>query len=157
MPRKGAKIEQHQVVSDPVFNSRLVSKFINHMMKDGKKSIAQRIFYEAMSMIEEKEPEEPLKIFKKAVDNVRPSVEVKSRRVGGSTYQVPMEVYPRRKTSLALRWLVGAARLRGEKTMSARLAGELLDASGGRGNAVRKKEESHRMAEANKAFAHYRW
>lgn len=157
MPRKDVKIEPRQVLPDPVYNSRLVSKFINQMMLAGKKSVAQSIFYDAMTGIEGKGEEEPLKVFKKAVDNVRPSVEVKSRRVGGSTYQVPVEVYPRRRTSLAIRWLVDAARSRGEKTMSARLAGELLDASGGRGNAVRKKEDTHRMAEANKAFAHYRW
>jgi len=157
MPRKEVKIEPRQMIPDSVFNSRLVSKFINQMMKDGKKSIARGIFYRAMDTVEKKSEDEPLKVFKKAVDNVRPSVEVKSRRVGGSTYQVPIEVYPRRRTSLAIRWLVDAARSRGEKTMAAKLAGELLDASGGRGNAVRKKEDTHRMAEANKAFAHYRW
>jgi small subunit ribosomal protein S7 len=157
MPRKDVKIEPRQVIPDSVYNSRLVSKFINQMMKDGKKSIAQGIFYQAMDTLEKKSEDEPLKVFKKAVDNVRPSVEVKSRRVGGSTYQVPIEVYPRRRTSLAIRWLVDAARNRGEKTMGARLAGELLDASSGRGNAVKKKEDTHRMAEANKAFAHYRW
>ena len=157
MPRKDVKIEPRQVIPDSVFNSRLVSKFINQMMRDGKKSIAQGIFYRAMGTVEKKSEDEPLKVFKKAVDNVRPSVEVKSRRVGGSTYQVPIEVYPRRRTSLAIRWLIDAARSRGEKTMAAKLAGEVLDASGGRGNAVRKKEDTHRMAEANKAFAHYRW
>jgi len=125
MPRKNAKTKTSQIEPDPVYNSRLVAKFINHMMKGGKKSTAQ--------------------------------VEVKSRRVGGSTYQVPVEVYPRRKTSLALRWLVEAARKRGEKTMDARLAAEVLDAASGRGAAVKKREDSHRMAEANKAFAHYRW
>jgi len=157
MPRKDVKIEPRQVIPDSVFNSRLVSKFINQMMRDGKKSISQGIFYQAMETVEKKSEDEPLKVFKKAVDNVRPSVEVKSRRVGGSTYQVPIEVYPRRRTSLAIRWLVDAARKRGEKTMAAKLAGELLDASGGRGSAVKKKEDTHRMAEANKAFAHYRW
>jgi small subunit ribosomal protein S7 len=157
MPRKDVKIEPRQVSPDSVYNSRLVSKFINQMMKDGKKSVAQGIFYQAMETLEKKSEDEALKVFKKAVDNVRPSVEVKSRRVGGSTYQVPIEVYPRRRTSLAIRWLVDAARSRGEKTMGARLAGELLDASSGRGNAVKKKEDTHRMAEANKAFAHYRW
>jgi small subunit ribosomal protein S7 len=157
MPRKNAKISAPQVEPDPVYNSRLVSKFVNHMMVNGKKSTAQRILYTALEVVGEKGGDEPLKLFKKAVDNVRPSVEVKSRRVGGSTYQVPVEVYPRRKTSLALRWLVDAARSRGEKTMDARLAAELLDAANGRGSAVKKREDTHRMAEANKAFAHYRW
>jgi len=157
MPRKNAKINTPQIEPDPVYNSRLVAKFVNHMMNDGKRSTAQAILYSAMETVGEKGGDEPLKLFKKAVDNVRPSVEVKSRRVGGSTYQVPVEVYPKRKTSLALRWLVEAARNRGEKTMDARLAGELLDASAGRGNAVKKREDTHRMAEANKAFAHYRW
>jgi small subunit ribosomal protein S7 len=157
MPRKSAKINAPEIEPDPVYNSRLVSKFINHMMHGGKKSTAQQLFYKAMETVGRKGDDEPLKLFKKAVDNVRPSVEVKSRRVGGSTYQVPVEVYPRRKTSLALRWLVDAARARGEKTMDSKLAGELLDAAAGRGNAVKKKEDSHRMAEANKAFAHYRW
>ena len=157
MSRKQIKTDKHEIVPDPVYNSRLVSKFINHMMLDGKKSTAQQIFYGALEMVGEKGDDEPLKLFKKAVDNVRPSVEVKSRRVGGSTYQVPVEVYTRRKTSLALRWLVDAARNRGEKTMDARLAAEVLDAAAGRGAAVKKREDSHRMAEANKAFAHYRW
>jgi len=157
MPRKNAKIKAPQVVPDPVYHSRLVSKFVNHMMMDGKKSTAQKILYSAMETVGEKGGDEPLKLFKKAIDNIRPSVEVKSRRVGGSTYQVPVEVYPKRKTSLALRWLLEAARNRGEKTMGARLAAELLDASSGRGAAVKKREDTHRMAEANKAFAHYRW
>ena len=157
MPRKSIKIDAHEIEPDPVYNSRLVSKFINHMMLDGKRSTAQRIFYGALDIVGDKGDEEPLKLFKKAIDNVRPAVEVKSRRVGGSTYQVPVEVYPRRKSSLALRWLVEAARKRGEKTMDARLAAELIDAASGRGAAVKKKEDSHRMAEANKAFAHYRW
>ena len=157
MPRKSVKTKMPQVGPDPIYNSRLVSKFVNHMMMDGKKSTAQGIFYRALETVGEKGGDEPLTLFKKAVDNVRPSVEVKSRRVGGSTYQVPVEVYPRRKTSLALRWLLDAARSRGEKTMDARLAGEVLDASAGRGAAVKKREDTHRMAEANKAFAHYRW
>ena len=157
MPRKGTKINKPQVGPDPVYNSRLVSKFVNHMMLDGKKSTAQGIFYRALEVVGEKGDDEPLKLFKKAIDNVSPSVEVKSRRVGGSTYQVPVEVYHRRKTSLALRWLVEAARKRSEKTMDARLAREVLDAAVGRGGAVKKREDTHRMAEANKAFAHYRW
>ena len=146
-----------QLRPDTRYDSLLVSKFVNGMMLDGKKSTAQQIFYGALEMVGEKGDDEPLKLFKKAVDNVRPSVEVKSRRVGGSTYQVPVEVYTRRKTSLALRWLVDAARNRGEKTMDARLAAEVLDAAAGHGAAVKKREDSHRMAEANKAFAHYRW
>ena len=157
MPRKSVKINTPQVVPSPVYNSRLVAKFVNHMMRDGKKSTAQQIFYAALETVREKGGDEPLKLFKKAIDNVRPSVEVKSRRVGGSTYQVPVEVYPKRKTSLALRWLVEAARNRGEKTMDARLAAEVLDAAAGRGAAVKKREDIHRMAEANKAFANYRW
>ncbi len=157
MARRNIKIKIPPVVPDPVYNSRLVSKFVNHMMMDGKKSTAQRIFYAALEVVGEKGGDEPLKLFKKAIDNVRPSVEVKSRRVGGSTYQVPVEVYTKRKTSLALRWLVEAARKRGEKTMDARLAAEVLDAAAGRGAAVKKREDIHRMAEANKAFAHYRW
>ncbi len=157
MPRRSAKIKIPDVVPDPIYNSRLVSKFVNHMKLDGKKSTAQQIFYRALETVGEKGGDEPLKLFKKAIDNVRPSVEVKSRRVGGSTYQVPVEVYPKRKTSLALRWLVEAARNRGEKTMDARLAAEVLDAAAGRGAAVKKREDIHRMAEANKAFAHYRW
>ncbi len=157
MARRSIKIKIPPVVPDPVYNSRLVSKFVNHMMMDGKKSTAQRIFYAALEVVGEKGGDEPLKLFKKAIDNVRPSVEVKSRRVGGSTYQVPVEVYTKRKTSLALRWLVEAARKRGEKTMDARLAAEVLDAAAGRGAAVKKREDIHRMAEANKAFAHYRW
>jgi len=157
MPRKDVKIEPRELPPDPVYSSRLVSKFINHLMIHGKKNLAQRIFYQAMETVGEKGGDEALKLFKSAIDNVRPSVEVKSRRVGGSTYQVPVEVYPRRRTSLAMRWLVEAARRRGEKTMEARLAGELLDAANSRGAAVKKKEDSHRMAEANKAFAHYRW
>ncbi len=157
MPRKSAKITTPPIGPDPIYNSRLVAKFVNHLMLDGKKSTAQGIFYRALETVGEKGGDEPLKLFKKAVDNVRPSVEVKSRRVGGSTYQVPVEVYPRRKTALALRWLVDAARSRGEKTMDVRLAAELLDASAGRGAAVKKREDTHRMAEANKAFAHYRW
>jgi len=157
MPRKNAKTNAPEVTPDPVYNSRLVSKFVNHMMVDGKKNTAQGIIYRALESVGEKGGDEPLKLFKKAIDNVRPSVEVKSRRVGGSTYQVPVEVYPKRKTSLALRWLVDAARSRGEKTMDARLAAEVLDAAAGRGSAVKKREDTHRMAEANKAFAHYRW
>ncbi len=145
------------MLPDPVYSSPLVTKFINGLMWGGKKSTAENIFYSAVAQVGEKLGEEPLKAFKRAIDNVRPTVEVKSRRVGGSTYQVPIEVAQERRGSLAIRWIVGAARTRGEKTMIARLAGELLDAANNRGNAVKKKEDTHRMAEANKAFAHYKW
>ncbi|MDQ1558537.1 MAG: small subunit ribosomal protein [Pyrinomonadaceae bacterium] len=142
---------------DPVYNSPLVTKFINGLMEGGKKSNAEKIFYNALLQVGEKVGEDPLKAFKRAIDNVRPQVEVKSRRVGGSTYQVPLEVPQERRGSLAIRWIVGAARSRGEKTMIDRLTGELLDAANNRGNAVKKKDDVHRMAEANKAFAHYKW
>jgi small subunit ribosomal protein S7 len=142
---------------DPVYNSPLVTKFINGLMEGGKKSTAEKIFYNSLLVLGDKVGEDPLKAFKRAIDNVRPQVEVKSRRVGGSTYQVPLEVPQERRGSLAIRWIVGAARSRGEKTMIDRLTGELLDAANNRGNAVKKKDDVHRMAEANKAFAHYKW
>jgi small subunit ribosomal protein S7 len=142
---------------DAVYNSTLVSKFINCMMWDGKKAVTERIFYDAMEMVRERGGEDPLKIFKKAVENCKPIVEVKSRRVGGANYQVPVEVSQARRASLALRWLIGFARSRPEKGMPERLCAELLDAAGGRGSAIKRKEDVHRMAEANKAFAHYRW
>jgi small subunit ribosomal protein S7 len=142
---------------DAVFESALVTQMVNKLMLGGKKSVAQRTFYSAMNILEKRSGEDPLKVFKQAVENARPFMETKSRRVGGSTYQVPIEVSPRRRTSLGLRWIVSAARARGEKTMHERLAGELLEAASSRGGAVRKKEEIHRMAEANRAFAHYRW
>jgi small subunit ribosomal protein S7 len=146
------------VLPDPVFNSTMVTKFVNSMMWGGKKAIAEGIFYGAMEQIRGKSQEDPLKVFKKAVDNVKPRVEVKSRRVGGSTYQVPIEVDQKtRGNSLAIRWLISYSRGRGEKTMVDRLAGELLDAANNRGNAVKKREDTHRMADANRAFAHYRW
>jgi small subunit ribosomal protein S7 len=145
------------VLPDPIYNSALVTKFINGVMLGGKKSTAEQIFYGALDQVGAKTGEEPLKVFKRAVDNVRPTVEVKSRRVGGSTYQVPIEVHQERRGALAIRWIVQNARNRGEKTMVDRLAGELLDAANNRGNAVKKKEDVHRMAEANKAFAHYKW
>ena len=136
----------------------MVTKFINSLMWGGKKTVAESIFYDAMTQIQQKTQEDPLKVFKKAVDNVKPKVEVKSRRVGGSTYQVPIEVDQKtRGNSLAIRWLISYSRGRGEKTMVDRLAGELLDAANNRGNAVKKKDDTHRMADANKAFAHYRW
>ncbi|MGH9945408.1 MAG: 30S ribosomal protein S7 [Pyrinomonadaceae bacterium] len=156
MPRRRVA-DRREVMPDPVFSSALVTKFINGMMWGGKKSSSENIFYTAVNQLGEKLGEDPLKAFKRAVENVRPQVEVKSRRVGGSTYQVPLEVPQERRGSLAIRWIVGAARARGEKTMIDRLTGELLDAANNRGNAVKKKDDVHRMAEANKAFAHYKW
>jgi small subunit ribosomal protein S7 len=140
-----------------VYQSPLVTKFINCMMLKGKRSVTERIFYGAMENIRERTKDDPLKIFRRAVDNVKPAVEVKSRRVGGSNYQVPIEVRPERSTALALRWLIGHSRGRSENSMRERLANELLDAAGSRGGAFKKKDDTHRMAEANKAFAHYRW
>ncbi len=156
MPRRRV-VDRRDVMPDPVYNSPLVTKFINGLMEGGKKSNAEKIFYNALLQLGERVGEDPLKAFKRAIDNVRPQVEVKSRRVGGSTYQVPLEVPQERRGSLAIRWIVGAARSRGEKTMIDRLTGELLDAANNRGNAVKKKDDVHRMAEANKAFAHYKW
>jgi len=151
-------IAKREVLPDPKFHDRLVSKFVNNLMQDGKKSIAESIMYGAFDIVEERtRGENPVEIFKEAVDNVRPAVEVKSRRVGGSTYQVPVEVRPDRRTALAIRWLITASRNRGERTMRERLANELLDAANNRGAAVKKKDETHRMADANKAFSHYRW
>ncbi len=150
-------VPKRDVAPDPVYSSRLVSRFINQAMARGKKSVSERNFYAAMNLIQERTGEDPLRIFKKAVDRVKPMVETKSRRVGGSTYQVPIEVSTRRQTSLAIRWLVGFARARHEKTMRERLANELADAANDRGGAVRRKMDVHRMAEANRAFAHYRW
>jgi small subunit ribosomal protein S7 len=156
MPRKG-NIPKDEVAADPVYQSSLVSKFINSMMWDGKKSTAQGIFYASMKKLEEKGGDEALKLFKKAVENAKPLLEVKSRRVGGANYQVPVEVNPYRRTSLAIRWLISYSRERTEKGMIDKLANELLDAANNRGAAIKKKEDVHRMAEANKAFAHYRW
>jgi small subunit ribosomal protein S7 len=156
MPRRRIA-QRREVLPDPVYNSALVTKFINGVMWQGKKSIAEGIFYGAMLQIGEKTGEEPLKVFKRAIDNTKPTVEVKSRRVGGSTYQVPIEVHQERRGALAIRWIVLYARGRGEKTMTDRLAAEILDAANNRGNAVKKKEDTHRMADANKAFAHYKW
>ncbi len=156
MPRKGM-VPKIEVAPDPVYQSPLVHKFINSMMWDGKKSTAQGIFYDAMLKLGEKGGDEPLKLFKKAVENVKPLLEVKTRRVGGANYQVPVEVNPHRRTSLAIRWLLTYARARSEKGMVDKLANELLDAANSRGAAMKKKEDVHRMAEANKAFAHYRW
>ena len=156
MPRKGY-IAKREVPADPIYNSTLVTKFVNSMMWGGKKSTAQGIFYAAMENLEKKGGDEAIKLFKKAVENVKPMLEVKSRRVGGANYQVPIEVNPERRTSLAIRWLVSYGRSRGEKGMNEKLTAELLDAANGRGAAMKKKEDVHRMAEANKAFAHYRW
>ncbi len=156
MPRR-REVPKRVILPDPVHGSQLVSKFVNVVMKQGKKSTAERILYDALERIREKTSDDPMKVFKQAVDNVKPAVEVKSRRVGGSTYQVPIEVRPSRRLALSMRWLIAAAKSRGEKTMNQRLAGELLDAAENRGNAVKKKEDTHRMADANKAFAHYRW
>ena len=156
MPRKGA-VPKRDVLPDPKYKSKLVSKFINCMMKDGKKSVSELIIYRAFNIIEQKTNESPIKVFERAMDNVKPIVEVKSRRVGGSTYQVPVEVRRTRRTALGIRWLIAFARKRSEKTMAERLAAELMDAANQRGSAIKKREDTHRMAEANKAFAHYRW
>jgi small subunit ribosomal protein S7 len=156
MPRKRV-VAKREVRPDPKYKSVLVSKFVNNLMKKGKKSVAQSILYGAFDIIREKTNQDPLAVFKKAVENVKPAVEVKSRRVGGSTYQVPTEVRPARRQALSIRWVISYARERGEKTMAAKLAGELIDAANGRGGTIKKKEDTHRMAEANKAFAHYRW
>lgn len=156
MPRKGP-VPKREVLPDPIYNSRLVARFINRLMLAGKKSTAESIFYKALDVLAEKTSEEPLRAFEKALENVKPHMEVKPRRVGGATYQVPMEVRPERQMALAIRWLIGYARGRGEKGMVNRLSGELLDAFNQRGGAVKKKEDTHRMAEANRAFAHYRW
>ena len=148
---------KRDVLPDPIYNSKVVTKFINTIMLDGKKGIAQTILYEAFDIVKEKTGEEPLTIFEKALENVKPALEVKSRRVGGSNYQVPVEVTPARSQALGLRWLVRYARLRGGKGMAENLANEITDAYNGTGAAVKKREDTHRMAEANKAFAHYRW
>ncbi|MCW8855997.1 MAG: 30S ribosomal protein S7 [Kangiella sp.] len=157
MPRRRV-IAKREILPDPKFGSELLAKFINVLMQDGKKSTAEKIVYGALDIITEKKSgEESLELFEKGLDNIRPMVEVKSRRVGGSTYQVPVEVRPARQTALAMRWLTEAARKRSEKSMRERLAGEVLDALEGRGSAVKKREDIHRMAEANKAFSHFRW
>ena len=156
MPRKG-HIAKREVAADPVYNSSLVTKFVNSMMWGGKKSTAQGIFYTAMTNLEQKGGDEALKLFKKAVENAKPLLEVKTRRVGGANYQVPVEVNADRRTSLGIRWLITYARARGEKGMVEKLTNEWLDAAAGKGAAIKKKEDVHRMAEANKAFAHYRW
>ena len=157
MPRR-REVPKREILPDPVYNSQLVTKFINSLMTHGKKSVAERVFYGALKKVEDRAKDDPLKLFKKAIDNVKPALEVKSRRVGGSNYQVPVEVNPNRRLSLSIRWLVSYARSRGDgKTMQEKFANELLDAANLRGGAVKKREDTHRMAEANKAFAHYRW
>lgn len=156
MPRRRVA-ERRDVLPDPIYGSPLITKFVNGLMLGGKRSIAESIFYSALGQASERLNDEPLKVFKRAMENVRPTVEVKSRRVGGANYQVPIEVPQERRGSLAIRWVVGAARARGEKTMIDRLAGEFQDAANNRGNAVKKKDDTHRMAEANKAFAHYKF
>ena len=156
MPRR-REVPKRVILPDPKFHDRLVAKFVNSLMLDGKKSTAENIVYGAFDLVKERTGDEPVEVFKKAIENIRPVVEVKSRRVGGSTYQVPVEVRPERRNALAMRWLVNFARGRGEKTMQERLAAEFLDAASNRGASVKKREDTHRMAEANKAFAHYRW
>lgn len=156
MPRRG-NVPKREVLPDPIYHSVLVTKLINCVMLNGKKGVAQKIVYGAFDIIKEKTGKEPLEVFHAAMENVMPSLEVKARRVGGATYQVPMEVRPERRQTLGLRWIINYARARSEKTMKERLAGEIMDASNNLGNAVKKREDTHKMAEANKAFAHYRW
>ena len=156
MPRR-REVPQRTIIPDAKYNSKLVAKFVASIMRDGKKSVAESIFYSAFDIIEQKAKSEPLKVFEQALDNVRPMIEVKSRRVGGSTYQVPTEIRPSRRTALAIRWVINFARSRSERGFDNKLAGELMDAANQRGGAVKKKEDTHKMAEANRAFAHYRW
>lgn len=156
MPRRSCAAKR-DVLADPLYNSKLVTKLINNVMFDGKKGVSQKIVYDAFDIIREKTGKEPLEVFQTALENIMPVLEVKARRVGGSTYQVPIEVRPDRRQTLGLRWLIKYSRARGEKTMRERLAGELLDALNGSGSAVKKREDTHKMADANKAFAHYRW
>lgn len=156
MPRKGP-VERRDVLPDPIYNSKLVTRLINRIMIDGKKGLAQKILYRAFELVQERTNERPMDVFEQALKNVMPVLEVKARRVGGANYQVPVEVRPDRRTALGLRWIVNYARLRSEKTMEERLANEIIDAANNTGAAVKKREDTHRMAEANKAFAHYRW
>jgi small subunit ribosomal protein S7 len=156
MPRRAAA-QRREVLPDPVYNNRLVTQLTNKILLDGKKSVAERIVYGAFSVVEEKTGQDPLSVFKKAMDNVRPTLEVKPKRVGGATYQVPIEVNSRRSTTLAIRWIVGFARKRREKTMQERLAGEIMDAANNLGASVKKREDLFKMAESNRAFSHYRW
>ncbi len=156
MPRR-REVTKREITPDPKYKSPLVSRFVNSIMKQGKKSVAERIFYGALDIVAQRAKEDPLKLFEKCVNNVKPVLEVKSRRVGGATYQVPTEVRPERRTALAIRWLINYSRERSEKSMQEKLAGELLDAANNRGGAIKKRDDVHKMAEANKAFAHYRW
>ncbi len=156
MPRRG-NIAKRDVLPDPMYNSKLVTRLINNIMYDGKKGVAQKIVYDAFEIVAEKTGKDALEVFEQAMENVMPSLEVKARRVGGSTYQVPIEVRPERRQTLGLRWMTNYSRLRSEKTMKERLAGEILDAVNGAGGAAKKRDDTHKMAEANKAFAHYRW
>ena len=156
MPRR-REVPKRRIIPDPKYKDKLISKFTNTIMLSGKKAVAEGILYGALDVIQERFKEDPIEVFRKALDNVKPKLEVKSRRVGGATYQVPVEVRPERRVGLAMRWIVTYARDRGEKTMRERLAGEFVDAANGRGNAVKKRDDTHKMAEANKAFAHYRW
>ena len=156
MPRRGNNAKR-DVLPDPLYNSKLVTRLINNVMYDGKKGVAQKIVYGAFDIIREKTGKEPLEVFEQAMENVMPQLEVKARRVGGATYQVPMEVRPERRQTLGLRWMTNYSRLRSEKTMKERLAGEILDAVNGAGGAAKKRDDTHKMAEANRAFAHYRW
>ena len=156
MPRKGP-VAKRDVLPDPIYNSKLVTRLVNRIMIDGKKGTAQTILYNAFNLIKERTSKEPMEVFEQAIKNIMPVLEVKARRVGGANYQVPIEVKPERRTSLGLRWLVNYSRLRGEKTMEERLAAEIIDASNNTGASVKKRDDTHKMAEANKAFAHYRW
>jgi small subunit ribosomal protein S7 len=156
MPRR-APAQRREVLADPVYNNRLVTQLVNKVLLDGKKSVAERIVYGAFDLVEQKMAQDPLSVFKKAMDNVRPTLEVKPKRVGGATYQVPIEVNSRRSTTLAIRWIVGFSRKRREKTMAERLAGEIMDAANGLGASVKKREDLYKMAESNRAFSHYRW
>ena len=156
MPRRG-NVAKREVLADPIYNSKVVTRLVNYIMLDGKKGVAQKIVYEAFSMIQEKTGNDPLEMFEKAMENIMPNLECKTRRVGGANYQVPLEVSPARRETLGLRWLTAYSRARGEKTMSARLAAEIIDATNGVGGSVKKREDTHKMAEANKAFAHYRY
>jgi len=156
MPRR-REVNKREILPDPKYKNALVARFVNNIMERGKKSVAEGIFYGAMDLIQQRTQEDPLKLFEKSVNNVKPIIEVKSRRVGGATYQVPTEVRPERRTALAIRWLIAYSGERSEKSMEEKLAGELIDAANNRGGAIKKREDVHKMAEANKAFAHYRW
>jgi len=156
VPRRG-NVPKREVLPDPIYNSVLVTKLVNSIMLDGKKGVAQKVVYDAFNTIKEKTGKDPMEVFEAAMENIMPSLEIKARRVGGATYQVPMEVRPARRQTLGLRWLTNYSRARSEKNMSDRLAGEIMDAANNTGSAVKKREDTHKMAEANKAFAHYRW